>query len=169
MANEWLKEIDDSSQDEVKPSTIIKAATTQPRGSLLLESDTVDSATRFRSYIATRQDLKEISPDATISEQPHKLVLRFIPCNGNFDPTNSNHLCEFENYNNLEAHSIASMAWCHPIEKCAANQAFATATALVTCPRVGNRVLQESIYIGDKHNSIRKDERQPLLCNKCQQ
>ncbi|KZP07938.1 hypothetical protein FIBSPDRAFT_759750, partial [Athelia psychrophila] len=85
------------------------------------------------------------------------------------NPTNPDHLRQFETQNNLEAYSIVSMAWCCPIEKRAANQAFAMATAIVTCPRIGNRLLQESIYVGEKHISIRKDECHPMLCNKCQQ
>ncbi|KZP07939.1 hypothetical protein FIBSPDRAFT_965214 [Athelia psychrophila] len=54
-ANNWLKNLDEASDNEEKPSTVIKAATAQSRGGLLLEFDSVDSATRFCFYITTHQ------------------------------------------------------------------------------------------------------------------
>lgn len=169
-ANAWLKEVDDSSSDEAKPSTIIKAATPQTRGGLLLEFDSAASANRFRYYIATNSSLaSKFGPEAKICEQSHKLVMRFIPCDGGFEPSEPAHLREFETNSGLEAHSITSMSWCRPIDKRAANQSFATATIIINSPKAANHLLTENIYIYEKCITVQKDIRQPLLCNKCQQ
>lgn len=170
MVNSWMKAYDEVSEDTDKPKTIVKAATPQPRGGLLLEFDSGDSANRFRDYIATDQELSEkFGPDAYISEQTHKIVLRFIPCGGPFDPTDPDHLRELEENSGLEPYSITSMTWCRPIAKRAANQSFATATAIINSPQAANHLLHGNIYIYDKRITIQKDARQPLLCNKCQQ
>lgn len=169
-ANVWLKEIDDFSEDDPKPNTIIRTAALQSRGGLLLEFDSSDSANRFRYYIATSPDLKEkFGPEAAISELTYKLVMRFIPCDGGFEPSNPDHLRVIEEYNGLEAFSIVSITWCRPITKRAANQSFATATAFISSAQSANRILHDNFYISDKRITVQKDTRQPLLCNKCQQ
>ncbi|KZP09650.1 hypothetical protein FIBSPDRAFT_963774 [Athelia psychrophila] len=120
--NRWLKVLDDTSEDENKPKMIVKAASPQHHSGLLLEFNSSNSANRFRDYICTDPELTEkFRPDVYISEQTHKLILRFIPCGGPFDPTNSDHLRKLEKNAGIEPYSIASMNWCHPIEKHAAN------------------------------------------------
>lgn len=170
QVNSWLKALDEEQEGETKPKTIIKAASPQPRGGLLLELDSTESAERFRTYMTTNPDLaKAFGPNATISEMTHRLVFKFIPCNSGFDPTNPLHLRELEESAGLNALSISSMSWCRPVEKRAPNQGFATAIVNVTSAKAANHLLHEHIYICDKRITILKDERQPLLCNKCQQ
>lgn len=169
-ANSWLEEIDQAVDEETKPKTVIKAAIPQPRGGLLLELDSVESANRFRYYITTNQDLAEkFGPEAAISKQTHKLIFRFIPCDGDFNPSDPNHIREVEERAGIEPFSIKSMTWCRPENKRAPNQSFANASVIVNSARAGNQLLHGDLYICDKRITIQKDVRHPVLCNKCQQ
>jgi hypothetical protein len=59
------------------------------------------------------------------------IIFRFVPCKGQFDPSNNDHLQNIEHENDLPDNSIISASWCKHPEKRSPNQA--TTTLKVAC------------------------------------
>lgn len=147
----WLQTLDEALIGRTKPKMIIKAATSLHQGSLLLELDSAELAKCFRFYMITYQDLAgTFRPGAVISNQSHRLVFRFVPCNSNFNPANPCHIRNLEADTVPNPCSITSMNWCRPVDKHALNQLFANTTVVVTSPTAGDHLLQESVYMRNK-------------------
>ncbi|KAG6840467.1 hypothetical protein C0991_006563 [Blastosporella zonata] len=94
-------------------------------GTLIVELDTPESAQRLLGY--TADDLVDfpgglLGTSATVSKHPHHLIVRFVPCDGIFDPDNDNHLRQVEDDNFLPADSIVAASWLKKPIHCSASQ-----------------------------------------------
>ncbi|KAG6895114.1 hypothetical protein C0992_003109 [Termitomyces sp. T32_za158] len=117
--NKHLSEIDKTMNDltadkgsaTAATHTWIRGISALARGAYLLEFDTADSAERFRTYAEDPEwDVAgaNFGETARVIDKAHNLIVRFVPCKGEFDPTSPHDLVTFEEDNNLPAGSVTS-------------------------------------------------------------
>ena len=113
--------------------------------------------------------LSEIGPKAHICPHTFNVIFRFVPCQGQFDPSNSAHLRNIERENDLVDSSIASASWSKHPEKRSPNQSTATLKVACLNPEAANQLLTGCIRVEDNLVNVRKDLCIPLRCVKCQE
>ena len=101
--------------------------------------------------------LSKIGPKVHIRPCTFPIIFCFVPCKGQFDPSNSAHLCNIDRENDLADGSIASASWCKCPEKRSPNQT--TVTLKVACVNLetANQLLTGRICIEDHLVSVHKD------------
>ncbi|KAG6851896.1 hypothetical protein C0991_005182 [Blastosporella zonata] len=138
---------------------------------LTIELDTPKSVQRILKYASdiTLNFLADCLGDtAAFRERPRQLIARFVPCNGVFDPDNSNHISQLEEDNFLPPGSIITTSWLKkPIYR-SSSQTLASLKISCKNADIANCMIQEHIFITGHLATIRKDIRAPLRCNKCQ-
>ena len=85
--------------------------------------------------------LKELSPKAHIRPRAYSVILRFVPCNGSFDPSNDKHLHNIEEENNLQVGSITAASWCKCPDRRSPGQTTATLKVACANPDAANRLI----------------------------
>ena len=111
----------------------------------------------------------KLNPKAHIRPRTYAVIFRFVPCNGPFDPSSDEHLCNIENENDLPANSITAASWCKHPDRRSPNQTTATLKVACSNPDAANQMLTGHICINDHLVDVRKDIRIPLRCVKCQE
>jgi hypothetical protein len=140
------------------------------RPALLLEFESAASKDKFvRLCDKNTFLLAEISPKARIRPRTFSVIFRFVPCQGQFDPSNSAHLRNIERENDLADGSIASASWCKRPDKRSTNQSTATLKVACSSPEAANLLLTGRIRVEDHLVSVQKDLRIPIRCMKCQE
>lgn len=167
--NGWLEDFDATNVDTPGMKTLVRGITIQERGGILLELDSEPSALRFRSYAQATDLLTRFGPGANISEKPVQVILRFVPCNGGFDPSDCDHLHNIESDLGLNKGSITAANWIKKPERRAPNQSCANVKLTCATPQIGNTLLTERLYIAGSLVKARKDLKEPMRCNNCQE
>ena len=120
----------DSSQHQ--PDCTICALRFTNHNVLLLKFNSADSAHTFRSHNSEHNLLaSQVCPSAHIQPHLYRVIMRFIPCDGSFDPTDATHLHQIEEDLDLPLHSITSANWIKKLELRAPSQQ--TANVKVSC------------------------------------
>ncbi|KAG6876268.1 hypothetical protein C0993_004595 [Termitomyces sp. T159_Od127] len=136
----------------------------------LLEFNSVDSAEQFWGYaqdpdweVATAS----FGSTAKVIDKAHSLIVRFIPCKGEFDPSSPTDLTAFENKNNLPVGSVMVVTWLKKAENRSASQTLASIKMLCKTAEAANTLLHERIFIAGHQVIIWKDFKEPMHCNRC--
>jgi hypothetical protein len=172
LFNDWIDNhtATPEGEDPPPPSRAIRSVAIFDRPALLLEFESAASKNSFvelcdkNAYL-----LSEIGPKARIRPRTFSIIFRFVPCKGQFDPSNSDHLRSIERENDLAEGSIASASWCKRPEKRSPNQATATLKVACSNAETANQLLTTRIRVEDHLVNIRKDLRIPIRCVKCQE
>ena len=118
--NDWIDNctITPDGEEPPPPSCAVCSASIFNRPALLLEFESAASKDSFIKLCDNNSFLlKEISLKACICSCTFSIIFYFVPCQGQFDPTNSTHLHNIEQENDLAASSIVSTSWCKHQEK----------------------------------------------------
>ena len=135
----------------------------------LFELNSPAAAACFRSYCSEFNLLTSyLGRAAHVKDKAYNLVFRFVPCQGNFDPYDLDHIATIETENGLDAGSIASASWLKKPEWRSPNQHVASLKITCSSPEAANHLLHEQIYVAGHVVTIRKDLCEPIRCNKCQ-
>ncbi|KAF8797526.1 hypothetical protein BYT27DRAFT_7020897, partial [Phlegmacium glaucopus] len=105
---------------------------------------------------------------AVIKAKSYNLIFKFVPCTGDFDPSNANCLTDIETSNNLPTGSIVSASWIKRTDRRAPNQKAASLKVTCSSPESANHLLCERFFIEGQTITVRKDLCEPIRCNKCQ-
>ena len=143
----------------------VKAASALENRGYLLEA--TDPATI--ALISSHTDiLANISPSIRIQQQSFSVVLRFVPCNSDFDPNTPAHLQEIADEAEIPLSTILSASWVKPPHLRSPNQSFANLKISLSTPVAANALLVKRIRIRNHLTSAHKDLKEPTRCNKCQ-
>ena len=152
------------------PSRAVRSVSIFDRPAILLEFESAASKDSFVNLCDKNPSLlQEIGPKARIRPRTFSTIFRFVPCRGQFDPSNGTHLRNIERENDLEEGSIVSAAWCKRPEKRSPNQSTATLKVACRNPETANKLLTGRIRVEDHLVNVRKDLRIPIRCVKCQE
>ena len=170
--NKKLCDLDEGNLELVNSpddKTIIRGIKTLERGAVLFELNSPAAAARFRSYCSEFNLLTSyLGRAAHVKNKAYNLVFRFVPCQGNFDPYDLDHIATIETENGLAAGSITSASWLKKPERRSPNQHVASLKITCSSPEAANHLLRERIYVAGHVITVRKDLREPIRCNKCQ-
>lgn len=161
-------ELDPDSSDPLK--TVVKGIQALNRGGFLFELDSPKSAERFKDRCSSTDLVtKHFGTSAKVKAKHFNLIIRFVPCDGTFDPADPTHLTEFEKENSLKPGDVASATWIKKVDRRAPGQKVASIKLACTTPEAANKLLQGRIYVSNYSVNVRKDIREPIRCNKCQE
>ena len=106
--NNMLKDLETNpTQNNDKRPTAIRALQLLERNAILLEFDTQTGAAEFQTLCDTQDILSTyICPSARLQTRAYRIILRFVPCDGDFDPTNRSCISQIETNLNLAENSI---------------------------------------------------------------
>ncbi|KAF8803033.1 hypothetical protein BYT27DRAFT_7018997, partial [Phlegmacium glaucopus] len=110
-----------------------------------------------------------LGPSASIKPKSYNLIFKFVPCTGDFDPENANLLTDIESNNNLPPSSILSASWIKRSDCRSPNQKVASLKIACASPESANHLLCEKVFIEGQAITVRKDLKEPIRCNKCQE
>ena len=113
--------------------------------------------------------LKSLYPGARIKPRTYTVILRFVPCTGDFNPYVLEHLRDFEKDNGLQPNSVVSASWCKRPENRAPNQTMANLKVMCANPETGNLLLSQCIRVEEHIVSVHKDLKQLIRCLRCQE
>ena len=168
--NEIMQSLDqESNQVSNTSSHLIKSIQFTERSALLIECESSNTANQLRTYCMEKGLITHLYSTAKIQPCVYCLVLKFVPCDGSFNPNNQEQLHILETEHKLEEGSILSAAWIKRPELWAQNQK--TANVKITCssPYATDHLLLERVFIANARIVIIKDTREPIQCNKCQE
>lgn len=157
--------------DDPKRNTLIRGIQSLKRGALLIELNTTQAAIHFKDYcISTPNDIITPSLGASASLKPrqYNLIVKFVPCDGSFNPADPTHRTTLEHENNLEQGSISSASWIKNPERRSPSQTVASLRITCINPHIANYIIKERFYIAGTIVKAYKDLKEPLRCNKCQ-
>lgn len=158
--------------EEVPPHLITRVIgmKTTKRGAYLLEFDSADSAQRFWEYADSNWTAFEDIFGYSMEVRPkaYALIAHFVPCLGQFNPSNRTSLEIIERENGLPRGAIMKAAWLKRPELRSSWQSVATLCLVCNNPVVANDMIWGRIFIGGKQITIQKDMKEPIRCNKCQ-
>ena len=175
--NKDLDEYDDlsphlfTSNNGTSTKTIIRGLQALKRGAFLFDLDSAASADRFRHYAKEHPGFlpSHLGLSATVKPKNFNLIFKFVPCTSGFDPSNPDCLSTIESSNNLKPGSITSASWLKRSDRRSPNQTVASLKVVCDSPEAANHLLCERIYIEGQVITVRKDIREPIRCNKCQE
>jgi hypothetical protein len=124
------------------PSQAVHSISIFNHPAILLEFDSPESKVLCTDLCnGNPQLLYEISPKAWICPSAYMVIFHFVPCNGEFNPSDSAHLHNIECDNDLPANLINAVLWCKHPDKHTPNQATATLKVACSTPNSPNRLL----------------------------
>lgn len=86
-----------------------------------------------------------------------------------FNPSNTKHLREIEEYNNLPPHTILKARWIKPEGHRQPRQTYAYAILTVTLVDTANKLIRDGVSICGSHSRPSKQKIEPIQCMKCRQ
>ena len=178
VVNKHLNNLDLDTQEfmleddrAVKPATTIRGIQYFKCGAFLLDMDSSESANCLKTY-ATKPGSTLITTtfgkSALFKPKGYNLIFKFVPCTGNFDPSDKAHLSSIEMNNNIELGSILLASWIKQPDHRATNQTLASLKVICLSPESANCLLQDRTYISGHLITVTKDLCKPICCNKCQ-
>jgi hypothetical protein len=147
----------------------IRGVSVLARSDFLIEFNNADTLALFTQYCEDHNLLLCICQSARIRPRTFPVILRFVPCDGSFDPNNRDHLRKVESENDLPQSSISSAAWCKRPELRSPNQFTANLKVRCASADAANQLLRDRIRVEGNLVSARKDLKMPIHCNKCQE
>jgi len=86
-----------------------------------------------------------------------------------FDLKNADCISELENTNNIPPGPISSASWLKRTDRHSPNQTVASLKVTCTSPKTANHLLCKKVFVAGQVVTVRKDLREPIRCNKCQE
>ena len=99
-------------------------------------------------------------------DRTYQAITQFIPIQ--FDPEDSNHLCQFEIFNGLESSLLLKAEWIKPIKDQKPNQRVATLRMSLWDCITANKILKEGASILNRQIVPKKPKKEPICCMYCQ-
>lgn len=143
-------------------SHLIKSIQFMERRALLIECESNIMANWLKIYCAEKGLLTHLYSTAKLQLHTYHLVLKFVPCDGTFNPNDPEQLHALESEHKLEEGSILTASWIKRPELCAQNQK--TTNVKVTCssPHTANHLLLERVFIANARVIVIKDTQEPI-------
>ena len=169
--NNRMKEIDTITKQVTEMSGFaIRALQFTERSAILLEFDSVESVKRFKTHCAENSLLtNQICPSAKLQPHSFRVIMKFVPCTGEFTPSDRSHLREIEEDLGLPEGSIMTATWIKKPENRSPNQTTANVKVICATAEAANKLLTERIFIANSRVVVTKDLQEPIRCNKCQE
>ena len=145
----------------------IQALWSTNKNALLFKLNSLDVTCRLCSKITGHHFLKHICPSAFLQPHSFKVIMQFIPYNGSFDPSNTDHIHQIKDHN-LPLHSITAASWIKKPELRAPNQKLVNVKVICASAEAANTLLTKCIFITNAWVTTSKDIIKPTRCNKCQ-
>lgn len=158
--------------NEPKRNTRVRGIAPLKGNSFILELNSPHAASHFKDYCATSPNTilsPTLGNSSIIKHRRYNLIVKFVPCNGIFDPTDPSHISFFESDNNLNPDSILSAGWIKHPDRRAPRQTVASLRIACANPQIANYLIKERVYIANHLVKVYKDLVEPMRCNKCQQ
>jgi hypothetical protein len=153
-----------------KPKTLVRGIHMRKSGDFILELDSPAAAARFIDYANEHIFLlSDLSPDASIKARSYSLIFKFVPCAGEFDPSDPKCIRRIEDIHGLKTGSIKAASWLKRPDRRAPGQRVATLKVNCTDPQTANTLLSEGTSINGHLITVIKDIREPIRCNRCQE
>jgi len=155
----------------VKPVTTICGIQYFECGAFLLDMDSSESANCLKTYTTKPGSTlitTTFSKSALFKPKGYNLIFKFVPCTGDFDPSDKAHLASIETNNNIKPGSILSASWIKQPDDRATNQTLTFLKVICLSPKSANRLLQDRTYVSGHLITVTKDLCEPICCNKCQ-
>lgn len=166
--NAWMKEIDTAKNAVTESSGFaIRAISILEKNAILFEFDSVDSAKRFQEYCEHNFLLARLCDSAKIKPRTYRLIFKFVPCDGSFDPNNNDHIRYIEEDQCLPQGAIVSASWVKRPELRSPNQKTANLKVICSSAEFANHFIKDRVYIANAKVEVKKDIQEPLRCNKC--
>jgi hypothetical protein len=115
LFNSWLDNPMSTPEGTVisPPSRAIRNVSIFDRPAILLEFNSTTSKDAFTSICVKNTSLlTKINPKARIRPRTYAVILRFVLCQGQFNPSIDDHLRTIKRENDLAEGSISAASWC---------------------------------------------------------
>ena len=155
--NNELSALEASCPSPESRHTIIRALQYTDCNALLIEFDTPDSVKAFCSYCTSSNFQSHISPAAKTLPRVFHIIMKFVPCDGSFDPKDENQLRIIEKDHDLEEGSIISADWIKKPSWRTPNQKTAHIRFLCASPTIANKLLSSHIFLTNALICVQKD------------
>jgi hypothetical protein len=154
-----------------RTKTIVRGIQIRHKSAYLLDFDTPDSAERFLAYTKDHIFLlaAHFGTTASIKLKNYPLIVKFVPCTGDFDPKNPGCTAEMETTCGLSKGAIVSANWIKRPDRRAPNQQVATLKVICGDSHSANLLLSQKVFIRDHAVTVLKDIHEPIRCNNCQE
>jgi len=151
--------------DPQPPRPKLKSSTMLRNGGLLLELDTTESAQWLKSEKVIEVFLGNVGSGAEIKNRSYQVIVHFVPIR--FDPTNSEHVKEYEELNNIPLNSVLKAEWIKPVKERKENQRVATMRVYHRDAESANMILKNGAYVFGKRVEPKRPRKEPIRCLKC--
>ncbi|KAG6877246.1 hypothetical protein C0993_009192 [Termitomyces sp. T159_Od127] len=124
--------------------TLACSVTLLKRGAYLVELDTPESASQFRSYAHDPiWDLAKscFGDSAQVIDKAYNLIFCLVPCRKVFDPSRAEDITTLKQKNGLAQGSITSTTWLKKVERWHAKQIIASLKVTCNSPHMANHLL----------------------------
>lgn len=166
---DFLEDEPDNSPNNNK--TIVKGIQVRKNGGFLLDFDTPESAERFISYSSSHIFLlaAHFGDSAVIKPRGFPVLMKFVPCTGEFNPKDPNHIFELEANSKLKKGAITAANWLKRPDRRSPHQQVATLKITCADPQSANQLLRNKIFVQGHAVTVMKDIHEPIRCNNCQE
>jgi hypothetical protein len=153
-------------EDPTRPEVVrVESVTRTRNGSLLLLFNSKAAADWIREPDIDDKFLDRFAIGASIRDRQFNVMLRWVPII--LDPSNSAHLREIEETNNLSELAIHKARWIKPINRRRSGQTRANAILTLSSIEVANRILKDGLEICGVKTRAERTKQEPLQCLKC--
>ena len=164
LFNNWIDTNTPAEEGTVQPppSHAIWSVSVFDRPAILLEFESDLSKDQFIKMCTSYPKLLvETNSKAHICPHTYTTIFCFVPCSGQFDPGNAEHLQKLECDNDLPSESISSASRCKHLEKRSSNQKTATLKVICVNSTSANLLITGCIWVADQLVNVHKDIHQP--------
>ena len=156
----------DSIKGEDKPEPVkVESAHKTKKNAILLTLNSKEAANWLREVENEVAFVNSFSKGAHIREREFNLVTPRVPLT--FEPSNTKHLREIEENNNLPSHVIRKARWIKPEGCRRQGQTHAYAIVTVTSVDTANKMIRDGVNICGSHSRPSKQRIEPIQCMKC--
>ena len=113
-----------------------------------------------------REFCEGVGPGTKFKMRMHELIGYNVPLI--LEPTNSNHITEIHEVNQLETGTIKSTRWVKPVARRSPSQRSAHLILSFTDVNAANRALSGGLTICHSRTKVGKIKKEPIRCLKCQ-
>ncbi len=144
----------------------IRMVTKQRLGGILIEVENDKVAAWLRRETNAREFCEGVGPGTKFKMRTHELIAYNVPLT--LEPTNSNHIIEIHEVNQLETGTIKSARWVKPVARRSPSQRSAHLILSFTDVNAANRALSGGLTICHSRTKVGKIKKEPIRCLKCQ-
>jgi hypothetical protein len=132
---------------------------------ILLQLCSKEAAEWLRDPLIETKFTAKFAKDSLFIDRSYNIIVPRTPIT--FDPSNTEHLRELEECNNLDTNTIKKARWIKPVNRRREGQAHAYATLTLASPTTANDLIRNGIRICRVKTQPSKLKREPLQCLRC--